>query len=92
MALRTADVTKLKCIVFGSNVQLIDAGNYGINCNKTLIEETISKGQFLLDLLNLSVTVCKQLECEVLAFIENKSLYCLECTAPCIREVTVEGV
>jgi len=90
--LLTADVTKLKCILFGANVQLIDASNYGIKCNNTLINETIVKGQFLLDLLNLSPTVCKSLEIEILAFNENKYAYCLKCDSPCVRETMTEGV
>ena len=37
MALLTADVTKLKCIVFGTYVQRVEVDNYAINCNKTLV-------------------------------------------------------
>jgi len=90
--LLTADVTKLKCIVFGSNVQLIEAGNYGIKCNNNLIQDTINQGQFLLDLLNVSPTVCKSLEIAVLAYNENKYAYCLTCTSPCTREEITENV
>jgi len=92
MALLTADVTKLKCIVFGTYVQRVEVDNYAINCNKTLIEDTITEGQFLLDLYNLSPTACKTLECRILAFNENKGAYCLECLTPCIRESITEDV
>ena len=85
MALLTADVTKLKCILFGTYVQRIEVDNYAISCNKTLIDNTIIEGQFLLDLYNLSPTVCKSLECAILAFNENKATYCLECADPCVR-------
>lgn len=92
MALLTADVTKLKCIVFGTYVQRIEVDNYAITCNKTLIEDTITEGQFLLDLYNLSPTVCKTLECRILTFNENKATYCLECLTPCVREMMTENV
>ena len=92
MALLTADVTKLKCILFGAYVQRIDVDNYAIRCNTTLIEDTIARGQFLLDLLNLSTTVCKELECAILAYNETKLTYCLECDTPCIRDMEIEDV
>lgn len=92
MALRIADVTKLQCIVFGSYVQRIEVDNYAITCNKTLIDDTATKGQFLLDLYNLSPTVCKALECEILSFNETKTTYCLECDTPCIRDMEAENV
>ncbi len=90
--MEAADLVKLQCIVFGINVQLIEVSNYGIKCNKTLMEESLTKGQFLLDLINISPTVCKALECAVLAFNESKTLYCLECSEPCVREVVLEDV
>lgn len=82
-----ADVTRLKCIVFGANLQIVEASNYGIKCNTTLLNETIDRGQFLLDLYNLSPTLCKSLECAILAFNESKVLYCVECSSPCVRDV-----
>ena len=92
MSLQTANVTKLKCILFGAYVQLVETDNYGIKCNTSLITETIANGQFLLDLLNVSSTVCKSLENAILAFNENKYAYCITCASPCIREETVENV
>ena len=90
--LLTANVTKLKCIIFGAAVQMIETGNYGIKCNQSLIQETLDRGQFLLDLYNLSTTVCKQLECDILSFNENKTSYCLECNDPCERVMETENV
>lgn len=92
MALQTADVNTLKCIVFGSYVQRIDAENYAVKCNNTLIDATITEGQFLLDLYNISPTQCKTLELRILAFNENKAVYCLECSTPCDRDSITEGI
>jgi len=92
MALQTADVTNLKCILFGAYVQRIDVDNYAIKWNNTLIDDTITKGQFLLDLYNISTTVCKELECAILAYNETKLTYCLECDAPCERDVITENI
>lgn len=86
----TADVEKLKCIYYGTIKSEVDVEWFGLNCNSNL-DSVSDYAKLLVDLTNISPTVCRSLECKILEFNENKSSYCVNCESPCVRSTVSTG-
>lgn len=90
--LLTADVEKLKCIYFSLIKARVDVDWYGIKCNTSQIDTDINTSRLYLDLLEISPTVCRSLECKILEFNESKSSYCTTCDNDCTTRDTSTSV
>lgn len=73
---------KLKCVIFQLNWELIQKKTYGIDCNVDVIAGKLSLAQQYLSLLNISILICRSLECKILSLLDEYTF------TLCVRDTT----
>lgn len=72
-----ADVTKLKCILFKRTWELTQKQIYAIECDTEKILQDINTIQCYLDLITVSMLICRSLECKILDILDQHTItYC----------------
>lgn len=91
MTVLTADVDKLKCILFYAVRMLVESEWYGINCNLEPSKADIEKARLYLSLIKTGCPLPYSLVCEISAFVKKRYDYCVRMFNPCTTRLIVDA-
>lgn len=73
----TADVIKLQCVLYKKVWELTQKEVFVIDCNKDVLITELDTIHKYLDLIGVSMLICRSLECKILDLLDKYSItYC----------------